>query len=363
MKKEEIKYVFNIDALKPGDILILANCEDTKLIEEAGSKYIHAAIYMGDAQIIESDGIGVTMSHVFSYGFKEPDDAFILRYDKLTDSQIFLIIRKCREEMGKEWGGLQVARVPRYKDTNNHEDGNKTFCSRLVAEAYDSVGIRLVTNPTFCSPEDILQSPMLKHVDNPLVEANDTYKYMVERYQKIRKDGEGVESLATLYKSLSDYYNKDLQTFSQVIQASIDNPFKDDDACNIIKESDYFKNAGNNGYPWLDKDEDFFAHFPEVERQLFFISNQYLHYTITYIPCCRDNLFCMEGLEKMFPKSKVIKLFDCIFLRVMESNINLLKRIAQLYFHIQKRSPKEYKDFVDKYEIDFSEKLRPLTLL
>lgn len=31
MKKEEIKYVFNIDALKPGDILILANWEDTKL--------------------------------------------------------------------------------------------------------------------------------------------------------------------------------------------------------------------------------------------------------------------------------------------------------------------------------------------
>lgn len=71
----------------------------------------------------------------------------------------------------------------------------------------------------------------------------------------------------------------------------------------------------------------------------------------------------MEELEKMFSKSKVIKLFDCIFLRVMESNINLLRRIAQLYFLIQKRSPKEYEDFVDKYKIDYSENLKTLTLL
>lgn len=363
MEREEIKYVFNIDALRPGDILILANWDDSKLMEAMKTKYVHAAIYMGDAQIIESDGMGVTMGHIYSYGFKERDDAFILRYPNLTDRQCFFAIRKCREEMGKEWGRWQVAKVPYKKNTDDRNGGNKTFCSRLVAEAYDSVGIKIVANPIFCSPEDVLHSPLLQNIENPLLNANETYRDMVERYQVIRQNGEGVESLATLYQSLSGYYKNDLQTFSQVLQASIDNPTMDDGACDIIRKSDYFKNAGNNGYPWLDKDEDFFAHFPEVERQLFFIGNQYLHYTITYIPCCRDNLTCMEGLEKMFPQSKVIVLFDCIFLRVMEGNFKLLKRIAQLYFLIKERTTKEYNEFVDKYKIDYSEKLKPLLSL
>lgn len=363
MEREEIKYVFNINALMPGDILILANWDDTKLMKAMKTKYVHAAIYMGDAQIIESDGLGVTMGHIFSYGFKEKDDAFILRYPNLTDEQCFFAIRKCREEMGKEWSGLQASRVPHKKDSDDRNGGNKTFCSRLVAEAYDSVGIKLVSNPTFCSPEDLLSSSLLQHIDNPLVNANNTYRDMVERYQEIRQNGEGIETLATLYQDLSKYYNKDLQTFSQVLQASIKNPTMDDGACDIITKSDYFKNAGYNGYPWLDKDDDFFAHFPEVERQLFFIGNQYLHYTITYIPCCRDNLACMEGLEKMFPKSKVIILFDCMFLRVMEGNFKLLRRIAELYFLIKERSPKEYNDFVERYRIDYSEKLKPLLLL
>jgi hypothetical protein len=359
MDRDDINYVFSIDALMPGDILVLTNNDD-KLIQKAGTKYIHAAIYMGDAQIIESNGYGVTMTHIYSYGFKEPDDAYILRYPNLKPDQIFRLIRTCRENMGREWSGLQVARVQTLKDTDNRDDGNKTFCSRLVAEAYESVGIKLVKNPSYCSPEDFLNCDVLMRVANPLVKADENYKNLVERYDRIRESGDEILPLSTLYENLSKYYHIDIQSFGQVLIASIDNPTMDDGACDIIRNSDYFKNAGYNGYPWLDKNEDFFNHFPEVERQLFFIENNYLHYTLTYIPCCRDNLNCMEKLEQMYPQSKVIVLFDCVFLRVMKSNLKLLKRISQLYFLIKKRTPKEYEDFIKTYKSDFTEKLKPI---
>jgi hypothetical protein len=39
---------------------------------------------MGDAQIIASDGLGVGMNHIFSFGFKENDDAKAFRVKGVT---------------------------------------------------------------------------------------------------------------------------------------------------------------------------------------------------------------------------------------------------------------------------------------
>jgi hypothetical protein len=41
----------------------------------------------------------------------------------------------------------------------------KQFCSRLVAQAYASVGVKLVADPNYCSPEDIKNSPLLIPVE------------------------------------------------------------------------------------------------------------------------------------------------------------------------------------------------------
>ena len=45
----------------------------------------------------------------------------------------------------------------------------KQFCSRLVAQAFESAGIALVPDSNYCSPADIKDSPNLIAVENPTV--------------------------------------------------------------------------------------------------------------------------------------------------------------------------------------------------
>jgi hypothetical protein len=45
----------------------------------------------------------------------------------------------------------------------------KQFCSRLVAQAFASVGIELVADPNFCSPADLKDSLLLVAVSDATV--------------------------------------------------------------------------------------------------------------------------------------------------------------------------------------------------
>lgn len=50
------------------------------------SQFDHVALYAGDAFIMESDGGGVVLNHVFSYGFNDSNDAVVLRSISDSDS-------------------------------------------------------------------------------------------------------------------------------------------------------------------------------------------------------------------------------------------------------------------------------------
>jgi len=43
---------------------------------------------------------------------------------------------------------------------------DRQFCSRLVARAYASAGVELVKNPNYCTPADILRSPLLVELED-----------------------------------------------------------------------------------------------------------------------------------------------------------------------------------------------------
>lgn len=91
LEREEIKFAFNSDKLEKGDILLM-NIYDERLQEGMGTKYTHAAMYMGDAFILESDTQGVAMNHLFSYGFREKDDAIVLRAVDASAEQLENVI-------------------------------------------------------------------------------------------------------------------------------------------------------------------------------------------------------------------------------------------------------------------------------
>ena len=59
--KDEIKYVFNEPVMKSGDILLMNTYESQRRLMP-GCQYDHAAIYLGDAFLMEADGTGVVMN-------------------------------------------------------------------------------------------------------------------------------------------------------------------------------------------------------------------------------------------------------------------------------------------------------------
>jgi len=76
MKREDIQYAFNTAKLQKGDILLINDYEESLRKKMGGAKYTHAALYMGDAFIMEANGYGVTMNHIFSYGFIKSKSEF-----------------------------------------------------------------------------------------------------------------------------------------------------------------------------------------------------------------------------------------------------------------------------------------------
>lgn len=158
MKREDIQYAFNTTKLHKGDILLINDYEESLRKKMGSAKYTHAALYMGDAFIMEANGYGVTMNHIFSYGFINNDDALVYRPINATKESIENVIFFARAKMGNEFSTREALRTRDYRNTEEKEHEERMFCSRLVAQSYEKAGIKLVHNSDYCAPIDFMST-------------------------------------------------------------------------------------------------------------------------------------------------------------------------------------------------------------
>lgn len=342
----DINFVLNPSALKKGDILII-NCYDESLQKRMDSKYTHAVLYAGDAFILESDGGGVALNHLFSYGFKAPDDVIVLRYEKAPESVFDSILFYARSTMGMEFGASEAARVPRYEMTGEGEVSNRMFCSRLVAQSYSRMGINLVNNPNYCSPASLIQSAVLVRIDNPVIPADDVIRKTVIAQEKVRENGDNVVLLYDLFKDMSTFYNKDIQTLVQLLQASLSEPGQDDEALSVIYKSDYYTRRfeGRTFYCLNNKDA-FYKKYDSFERRVWFLMNQNRHLEKTYIPCVTANVLSLTAISQLYPESKVIRFFLNHFSEQKNELDDYLIWVQTLLLDIIDNYPKEFEKVI-----------------
>ena len=107
MDLDSVRYIFDTSVLKKGDILLI-NTYNERLQERMKSKFDHVALYAGDAFIIESDGGGVVLNHIFSYGFCDITDAIVLRLDKYSELICEGVLFYARCAMGMEFGAMDA---------------------------------------------------------------------------------------------------------------------------------------------------------------------------------------------------------------------------------------------------------------
>lgn len=67
----DFKYVFDSSRLQKGDILLMDTYHEIQRQRMPDDKYLHVAVYIGNAMIVEADGLGTTINHVYSHAFKK----------------------------------------------------------------------------------------------------------------------------------------------------------------------------------------------------------------------------------------------------------------------------------------------------
>ena len=350
MDIDSVRFIFDTSVLKKGDILLI-NTYNDRLHDRMNSQFDHIALYAGDAFIIESDGGGVVLNHVFSYGFHEKTDAIVLRLDKYSELICEGALFYARCTMGMEFGTVDAGRVPKYTDTDKRALSNRMFCSRLVAQSYEKMGIKLVPNPSYCTPASFLESKDLVRVENVMTAADADVKIVMAIHSKARENFENVETLVDVFQKMSSVFGSDVQSLEQLIMAAIRNPDKEKEAVKVLYQTDYYTRRlqGREDYCLNDRDA-FRRKYDTPERRIWFLLNQHSHLTKTYIPSISANVQSFNVLSALYPNSKVIAFFRNLFMELEGELSQYLAWVYQLLSEIKKLEPELYHQIVEKKE-------------
>jgi len=156
----------NIEKLQPGDIILTASMTKAgKAVRlSTGGIVSHAMICVQHGSIIDSTADGVQAWNLQRELFQDDEGVFAFRLrEALPPAVLSRVIDFARSEIGTRYSTAEAARsvLGGPKPRNGRQ-----FCSRLVARAYASVGVQLVTDQDYCTPEDLRVSPLLLELDD-----------------------------------------------------------------------------------------------------------------------------------------------------------------------------------------------------
>lgn len=231
------RYIISYMELRLGDIILDREDSDEsrKIRRITNAEYSHVRIYVGDT-IIEANGIGVQSVNPQRIIYESPDDVVILRCKNASTQVLFQAICYARSEFAKEYG---IGKLD-----------NTQYCFRLVAEAYEYAGIKIVRNPRKCSANDFLQSPCLTIIPNMIHEA-DAKELEIAYGQGIMQDkghyNQQTEAAAEMFAMIRKYVNEHgddsdtIQDDDRLFFFLVQNPQYDTGISQILKSSPYFQ--------------------------------------------------------------------------------------------------------------------------
>lgn len=127
------------------DVARVKDVGQSKVIRMVTGPYSHAMLYFKQS-IIHAEKPGVYAKNPQRVSVAAKDDLLVLRHPELTQLQQQGIEQYCRLRVGSLYDAKAAFMVP-IKKRIDHADDARQFCSRLVAKAYESVGIKLVKIP------------------------------------------------------------------------------------------------------------------------------------------------------------------------------------------------------------------------
>lgn len=237
-----MSYIINTTKLIIGDILLIRTNDRTceKIRQYSNSSYSHALIYRGNHSCLESNVFGVASVNPQRMLFENLDDLCVLR---LKEIEKLLLLETGLTNASKKVGTGYSSRrelMKSYLETlDKAEEGNRQFCTRLVAQIYAESGLKIVQNEDYCSPKDIENSILLEKVENCLKEANRGEIELAQEENNVLTIQ--TESIYFLLENVRRITKKDIQSFEQIDDFLLQNQEYDEDFNKLLQESKYLE--------------------------------------------------------------------------------------------------------------------------
>jgi hypothetical protein len=225
-----------ISALARGDIVLTTTTAKISKVIRFGTKsdISHAMICVQNASVIDATGEGVHARNVQRLFFNDDCALHVLRLkEPPTQAQIEQVCQFVRQAIGSQYSTLEAVRTV---FGGSDQWTRKQFCSRLVAQAYDSAGINLVSDPNYCAPADLADSPLLGAVPNATEAVSETE---AERWMAHRDLTGAMRDAINAVLEGARAKDERIQTFEDVVPHLINHPENDAYFADLLKSSGY----------------------------------------------------------------------------------------------------------------------------
>lgn len=169
--QEQEKFTYDIPTLKAGDIILsTTDSEVSRAIRLATNcDYSHAMIYVRNT-IIHADGGGVFTTNPQRRMFRE-GQSIVLRHKNCTALQLQNICSHALNLSGSLYSVPEALLAKGFSNSTEKSTSQRQYCSRLVAQSYESQNVKIVNNADYCTPADFLKSEDFIVVDNAVRKA------------------------------------------------------------------------------------------------------------------------------------------------------------------------------------------------
>lgn len=161
---EDSLKILRHERLKVGDIVLTTSGRPESLAVRLATKsdISHAMLYVDTCSVIDATLKGVHSRNTQRLLFDDHRAVHVLRLkEAVSFADVRAICEFVRQRIGTAYAKREVLRIPL---GGSDVRSRKQFCSRLVAQAFASRGFRVVADPNYCSPNDLLRSDLLEEV-------------------------------------------------------------------------------------------------------------------------------------------------------------------------------------------------------
>lgn len=227
----------NAAALQFGDIILTTTTSKVSKAIRVSTKsdISHAMIYVEMHSVIDATAEGVQARNTQRLIFDDECAVHVLRLSRgVSAEDIQAICNFARGQVGTQYSTKEAVRTamcgtPRSKT-------RKQFCSRLVSQAYASVGIQLVDDPDYCSPVELKNSALLRKVEAATVPVTAEEAAAWERHpDKPQMMRDAINAVLDGARRK----NKQIQHFDDLHAYLVHSPQDDVYMCDILERSGY----------------------------------------------------------------------------------------------------------------------------